>query len=84
MYLSVIWDLNRDIKHCYDNSYSEMLCQRFLVSYRNEQTSEISNGSKGSKGAKQTSKRRSNNTDLISNKWIGHLQVTMIVAEMIS
>ena len=42
-------------------------CQRFLMSYWNEQASEIW---KVGKGVKQTSKGMRTNTDVISNKWI--------------
>jgi hypothetical protein len=48
-------------------------CQRFLMSYRNDQASEIwkvGKVGKVGKGVKQTSKGMRNNTDLISNKWI--------------
>jgi hypothetical protein len=45
-------------------------CQRFLMSYRNEQASEKWKVGKEGKGEKQTSKGMRINTDLISNKWI--------------
>jgi hypothetical protein len=45
-------------------------CQRFLMSYRNEQASEIWKVGKVGKGVKQTSKGMRTNTDVISNKWI--------------